>query len=183
MAGSLRDQMLKAGLVNEKQAKLGGRQSRKARKAQREANQHAGEAMEAQIENERQAKAQRDRALNQARDEARRARETEAQVRQIIERHRIERESGDVSFSFQQGETIRSLQLSRIQRDALVAGSLALADMGQALELIPGPIAGRITERSPESIACWHEPDANTASEPDPDDPYAGYEVPDDLMW
>ena len=183
MTGSLRDQMLKAGLVDEKQTKLDGRQSRKARKARRKASQLAGVAMEAQIESERRAKVQRDRALNQARDEARQARETGAQVQQIVERHRIEREAGDFSFSFQRGDTIRSLQLSRTQRDALVAGSLALADFGEVLELIPGSVAGRIAERSPESIACWHEPGDDDASEPDPNDPYAGYEIPDDLTW
>ena len=184
MANSLREQMLKAGLVDEKQAKKAGQEVRKSRKSKRKSGKApAPDETKLRLEAERQAKADRDRELNRAREEERRERETQAQVRQIVERHRIERDEGDVTFSFQDGATVRSLKLSQTQRDALVAGSLAVVTGADAFELIPGPIAERIATRAPDAIACWHKPERSADEPIDEDDPYAGYEVPDDLMW
>ncbi len=181
MAQSLRDQMLKAGLVNEKQAKKSSQQSRKSRKQR---GQAADAGKTAQFEAERRAKAEKDRALNQAREQAKPQQDIENQVRQLIQTHRVERAAGDVSYSFQLGTAIRTLGFEQAQRDQLVAGTLALVGIGEAIELVPAETAQRIAERDETYIKSWNKTESQSENEPaEDDDPYAGYEVPDDLQW
>lgn len=47
-------------------------------------------------------------------------------------------------------------------------------------ELIPRDAALKIKERDPQRIILLNEPKSQDV---DPDDPYAAYQVPDDLMW
>jgi uncharacterized protein YaiL (DUF2058 family) len=172
--------MLKAGLVNEKQAKKSSQQSRKSRKQR---GQAASEDKTAQFEAERRAKAEKDRALNQEREEAKRQRDVENQVRQLIQTHRIERSQGEVPFSFQLGTAIRTMSFDQAQRDQLVAGTLALVGIGDAVELVPAATAQRIAQRDPTWVKCWNNAETKDAQPDDADDPYAGYEIPDDLQW
>jgi hypothetical protein len=50
---------------------------------------------------------------------------------------------------------------------------------GEAIELVPRTIAEKIAERDP-SIVVTVNRSATAIAE---DDPYAAYQVPDDLMW
>ena len=188
MAGSLSDQLLKAGLVDQKKAKKARHEVRKNRKQARQGKavtaDTGGEALEQSVEAQRRAKAERDRELNRERNAEAQRLAMANEVRQLITGNRVAREPGDVRFNFQDGSVIRTLHLSASQRDALVAGSLAIAALDDGYELVPGPVAARLSQRQPESVKYFE-----TSSKREPtegageDDPYAGYEVPDDLQW
>ena len=185
MAGSLSDQLLKAGLVDQKKAKKARQEVRKNRKQVRQGkaarpDEKLGESIDAQ----RQAKAERDRQLNRERDEQAQRLASANEVKQLIRGNLVAREPGDVRFNFQDGSAIRSLHLSPSQRDALVAGALALVALDEGFELVPGSVAARLSERQPDAIKFWSGADSEEPDSPtDADDPYAGYEVPDDLQW
>ena len=46
-------------------------------------------------------------------------------------------------------------------------------------ELVPKVVATKITERDAARVVVNEQADSN----PKEDDPYADYEIPDDLMW
>lgn len=189
MGNSLQDQLKRAGLANAKQAAKAKRaQGQKQRDAQRgrlvedEATRLAREAQEAKVV--------KDRELNRAAQDAREAREVQAQIRQIVDMNRIA-ERGAAEFRFTDGARIRTLHVEEEARDALVKGRLGVVRLDGAAgpagdaryEIVPRPIAKKIAERDAARVVLLNSRDAAPADGPVEDDPYAGYEVPDDLMW
>ena len=64
-------------------------------------------------------------------------------------------------------------------RSKLVSGSLAIVKHGQGYEIIPRDVALKIQERDARRIVVL-----NVATEEvSADDPYAAFQIPDDLMW
>ena len=65
-------------------------------------------------------------------------------------------------------------------------GILAIAKLGEnddiAYHLIPAEAARKIQEREANAIVLLNEFDKNEDGIEE-DDPYAAYEIPDDLMW
>jgi uncharacterized protein YaiL (DUF2058 family) len=65
--------------------------------------------------------------------------------------------------------------------EELSRGSLAIVRSGPLYEIIPAAAAQRISALAPKLIVLQ-----NTARKDDSeetDDPYAGFAIPDDLMW
>ena len=57
-------------------------------------------------------------------------------------------------------------------------GALAIVRHEDFYELVPAVIAERVQQVDPATLVVWNRPEPK-----DPDDPYAEFEVPDDLMW
>lgn len=172
---SLKDQLMKAGLADAK----------KARKAEHEKRQQAKDpnaesaqqlAQQAQAE-----KAERDRALNRARNEEMAQRALAAQIRQLIEAHRIERKGGDIAYQFTDNKKIKKLYVTAAQQEQLVKGHIAIVRLGEGHELVPTVVAEKIRTRDAEAIVLLNTRTPSSATEED--DPYAAYQIPDDLMW
>ena len=53
--------------------------------------------------------------------------------------------------------------------------------VNDSYEVVPEPVARKIMERDEAAVVVLHE--RQQQAEQDEDDPYAGYEIPDDLMW
>ncbi|SFM37387.1 DUF2058 domain-containing protein [Halopseudomonas yangmingensis] len=176
MMNSLQAQLLKAGLVDEKKIKQAQRSKKKTAKQQPDTLQAVAEA----AERVRQEKLERDRQLNQQRQEEAARREAEAQVKQMIEQHRIDRSQGDTAYQFVSKKKIKKIHVTGEQFERLSRGTLAIARLGPGFELIPADIATRISERAPHWPVIVAEVSAQPADE---DDPYADYKIPDDLMW
>ena len=73
------------------------------------------------------------------------------------------------------------------RRASLVAGSLGVVRSHGQYFVVPAEALERIREREPRAIAS-HQGAApagadGAGGEADPEDPYAQYKVPDDLMW
>lgn len=184
MGKSLQDQLRQAGLANAKQAAKAKRsQNHKLKQAQRgvvveeEATRLAREADATKVE--------RDRALNLERQEAAEARAIQAQIIQLVDLNRVV-ERGDTEFGFTDDSRIRTLHLTSDDRAALVAGRLAIVKLGGGTEsepryeIVPRPVAKKVAERDGARVVLMNNKDESLA---DADDPYAGYDVPDDLMW
>jgi len=172
---SLKDQLMKAGLADAK----------KARKAEHEKRQQAKDpnaenaqklAQQAQAE-----KTERDRALNRARNEEMAQRALAAQIRQLIEAHRIERKSGDAAYQFTDHRKIKKLYVTLAQQEHLVKGQIAIVRLGEGYELVPTVVAEKIRTRDAEAVVVLNTRTSLSATEED--DPYAAYQIPDDLMW
>ena len=180
MGNSLQDQLLKAGLVDEQ--KLKQARSTKHKKTK----QHAG-PRNAAVDNEarqaaeraRREKLERDRELNLRRQEEAALRAAENEIRQLIHVHRVVRDRSDLAFNFTDGTKLKRIYVDKEQHAKLVAGTLAVVRQDAFYEVVPAEIAVRVAARD-ASLVLVHN---KAVEEKDADDPYADYQVPDDLIW
>ena len=176
MSDSLRDQLLKAGLVDEqsvKKTRSGKR--RKRRRGEADPEQEAASEAAARREADRRA---RDRTLNARRQQERRQQADEQAARQMVMEQEIAHD-GETRFQFSHNGRIRPIHVSAAQRRDLASGKLAIARTRGRYRLIPAEIVDRVRERAPFLIA-WCATDGGAGDE---DAAYADHPVPDDLIW
>ena len=177
---SLKDQLLKAGLADKKQARRAEHEKRQAK--QRQAKGQAP-ADQVDVRAAREAQAERSRALNAQREEQARARALAAEVAQIIATNKISRENGDVPYQFTDQRKVQKIYVPKALIDPLARGQMGVvrAGQGKGYEVVPLETALRLRERAPEVVVSLHAP--QKASTADEDDPYADFPIPGDLMW
>ncbi|HEX4023906.1 MAG TPA: DUF2058 domain-containing protein [Steroidobacteraceae bacterium] len=185
MSTSLRDQLLQAGLVNQKQAKEAERQAQQQQQGQRHQlpKNKRGMASDPQLAAQRAqlAKAARDQELNRRQREQADKRARLAQIQQLIEQHRLPKPQTDESYHFVDGNRVRRIPADAATRARLGRGEIAIVRSAGRYELVPAETAARIRERDEHRvIACAA---AEGPVTPDEDDGYRNFKVPDDLMW
>lgn len=179
MGNSLQEQLLKAGLVNEQRLKETRSDKHKAAKQSGKRGLGPDKVARREVEQVRAEKAARDRGLNRQRQEESERRARENELRQLIHSHRVVREGGELAYNFTDGRALKRLYVTKDQHARLVDGRLAVARQDAFYELIPAEIAERVQARDPERLLVWNRHD----KAPPGDDPYAAFQVPDDLIW
>lgn len=176
---SLQDQLLKAGLVDNKKAnKIKKIKHKQAKQKQKNKIDPADEAKLAAQRSQAE-KVERDRLLNQQRKAEAERKAIAAQVRQLIEMNRQSRDDGDRPYSFTDGALVKRIHVTEAQLKQLSNGRLCIVNLDEQYELIPTLVAEKIQQRDETTQIL-----SNQSTEiPDEDDPYADYQVPDDLMW
>lgn len=186
---SLKDQLLKAGLIDQSKAQKAEQEQRKqahqkTAKAQKQAKR-TGEVIvdEAKLlaEKARQEQAERSRELNRQQREQAEKKAIQAQIRQLIEMNRINRKQGDIAYQFADGSKIKKIYLTTKLQDQLAYGMIALVKLGEGYELVPKQVAEKIAQRDAACILVQNT--GSTQQTVEEDDPYADYQIPDDLMW
>ena len=94
--------------------------------------------------------------------------------------NRIERSSGDVPYQFTDGKKIKKIHVSSQLQNELIRGRVAIVRLGEGYELVPAPAARKIMQRDELSVVLLN---TNEPLGVDEEDPYADYQIPDDLMW
>lgn len=176
---SLQDQLLKAGLADEKKAKAIRSEKRKQRKQQPKGTVQESET-EIRARKAREEKAERDRQLNLERQKAAEKKAIQAQIRQLVETNRLDRSRGETSYQFVHDKKIKKIFVDDTMVDQLSRGRLAIVFVKDQYEIVAEAVARKIMERDESAVVVLHDRKADDAGE---DDPYAGYEIPDDLMW
>ncbi|MBN7771733.1 DUF2058 domain-containing protein [Marinobacter daepoensis] len=176
---SLQEQLLKAGLADEKKARAVKNEKRKQRKQQPKGAVVVNETEE-RARQARQKKAERDRQLNLERKQEAEKKAIQAQIRQLIETNRLDRSRGETSYQFVDGKKIKKIPVDDTMVDQLSRGRLAVVRQGENYDIVPEKVARKIMERDAAAVIVLHDRKQDDAGE---DDPYAGYEIPDDLMW
>ena len=182
MSMSLRDQLLAAGLGTKKQARQVDHQQKqqqhqqaKNRQLREEQEKRATEARaKAQAE-----KAARDAELNRKRQENQDRKERWAQIKQLIEQHRLPKPDSEEYFNFIDRGKVRRITADSALREKLVAGTIMIARCEGKYDLVLPEIAERIRERDERAVVKLNAEEGKPAE----DDPYKEYVVPDDLMW
>lgn len=177
MRNSLQDQLLKAGLTNEKKIKQANREKDKQKKQE---GRHASDEERRLAAQALREKAERDRQLASEHNAAARQRELAAQLAQLVQHYRQSREGGDIAYNFADNSVIKKLYVSARMRDQLIRGQLVIVRSGASYELVPVAAGERIRSRVPAAIVVWNTPAADAPAE---DDPYKDFPIPDDLMW
>jgi len=181
VGNSLQDQLLQAGLVDKEQVNRANKAKKKEQRQQPKAKKKARKpALSPEQQQARAEKAARDRELNERRNEARKQREIAAQIKQLVDanRHPASDPENDVPFYFENKGKIKTLHVGEKTRDMITSGRLVIVNANGKFELVPPDIAEKIRERNPSLVI-----DLPAEEKPAADDPYADYQVPDDLMW
>jgi len=184
MAGSLFDQLKKSGLVSDKKAKQVQHQKRQqatknkqqAKKGKTVENEAAKLAAKAAEE-----KAQRDRELNQTRQQQQAENAKKAELRQIIISNLIKGFEGDITYNFADGNSVKSLNVNAKTQKALANEKLLIVRFDKGYKLVPAEVADKIEQRDANAIVR-NQSQENKLSKED-QDYYAQFEIPDDLVW
>ncbi len=175
MSESLRDQMLKLGLASKQQATKA--QAHKPKPSRHQAPPPAPAATAAQ--RAQAAKLLRDQELNRKEQAKAAARARAAQLRQLIDQHRLPPLTTDEYFSFMNGQRIARVPVDAARRAQILSGQLLIISFAGRYDLVPAANADRLRERDASVIIRLPEADAVVTDE----DPYKDFVVPDDLTW
>lgn len=181
---SLQDQLLKAGIVDKKKANKVKKNKQQSTRSKRKSNVDDTLPDENQLQAKklREEKVQRDKALNAQRQEEAQKKALQAQVKQLIFENTIEREaSGELAYNFTDGKKIKKLYMANDMQSELAKGRLAIAKWGDDYRVIPRGVAEKIRERDEKYVLVLNDK-ASQDNDGD-EDPYADYQIPDDLMW
>lgn len=183
MGSSFKDQLLKLGLVDKKQVD-------KAKKAQHaERTKKEGKKQPPPIDENallaEQAlakKKERARQLNLEREEKLKRREDAARIRQLIETNRLPKDERGVAYRFVDQKKVFRIFIGQELVDGLSRGGVGIVRLGEQYEVCPAEVVRKIRDLDAKVVVMLNEPAARSESS-EGDDPYAGYEVPDDLVW
>lgn len=179
MGNSLRDQLLKKGLVTKKQVNkaLNEKRAFRSKKGNKEARED--DEVQKKIQQAREKQAAHVRELNRQKNETAREKEIQDQIRQIINKNIIEME-GDISFHFVDNKKIKKLFVIKKIAEDLSKGRMAVVKEDERYSVVPAKAAIQIQDRKAECVILLNTPETKDS---DPDDPYAEFPIPDDLEW
>lgn len=187
MAGSLRDQLIKAGLATADQARKAEKQVKAEKQAQRNRPNAQSEVQaRARAEAERRAaeKAAKDRELARIANEKAAVKARNAEIRQLVAQHdqrTKEQHEDDVVYNFVHHQKVKRIWVTKEHQKLLALGQLFIISTDGRLHLVKPEIADEIRKRDPRRVI---EPRRESAPEPGSDDEYyAKFKVPDDLDW
>jgi uncharacterized protein YaiL (DUF2058 family) len=176
MTISLRDQLLQAGLANEKQSKEAERQLRQQlRNRQQLPKNKRAVASPGQLaaQHAQLAKAARDQELSRQSSQQADKKARQAQIAQLIEQNRLPQAQTDERYNFIDGNKVRHIPADHPVRDRLRRGEIAIVRHNGRYELVASETAARIRERDQHAvIVCSVAHDAATTDG-----------VPEDLIW
>ena len=181
---SLQDQLLKAGLTTKQKTRQANADKRKKNKQQRSGVQHDAtlqEKIKQDLTASKKEKADKDAALNAEKQQQLLAKEQHLRIKQILEHHQLTNVAGDVEYNYTFGSKIKKLALDAKTHKALVNGRLALCGLEDKTYLVTFETAEKLAELDEHIILVQNEKIQSDVV--DDEDPYADYQIPDDLMW
>jgi uncharacterized protein YaiL (DUF2058 family) len=181
---SLREQLLQAGLVTEKQVKQAEQHKQRQnfndrRQVSRKDLQQREAQRLAEQERVAAAKAAKDAELNRKREEKAAAKARWAEIRQLVAQHRIAKPESDDYYNFVINNKVGRVAVDAALRERIVNGDIGIVRCDGRYELLPAEAVARVREREARAVV---PPPAEQPTTP-VDDAYKDYVVPDDLMW
>lgn len=186
MAGSLFDQLKKAGLVDAQKAKNIKKEKYQQTKQQKGKSADSSHNQAAQlVAQAEQNKLERDRQLNLERQQLQLKKAQVAELRQIIESNRIQRFEGEQPYSFADDQQVKTLHVNAKVRQQLIAGMLRIVKFDGGYSLITDEAANKVMLRDASVlIECADDSDDELVNvSVDDREYYARFKVPDDLIW
>ena len=180
MSHSLQDQLLKAGLVDKEKAKTIKKNKQKQSKQKLKQKKVVVDEVKLRSEQAQQEKIAKDRELNRIRTEQAKQKEIHSQIKQLILLNLIEDENAEIAYNFTDGTVIQKIYVGSETQAQLSKGKLVIVKLDDSYKVIPAVVADKIALRDDSYLV--HQA-SNESNEPDEDDPYADYKIPDDLMW
>ena len=181
---SLQDQLLKAGLTTKQKARQANTEKRKKNK-QKKSGVKVETSLQEQVQQdlakakvEKQAK---DAELNQQKKQALAEKEHHNRILQILEHHLVKGTDGEVEYNYTFQSKVKKLFVNEQTQQALINGRLALCGLADVTYIVTAETAEKLA--SIDETVVLMKNDRNVEEEVAEDDPYAEYQIPDDLMW
>jgi len=181
MNNPFQEQLLKAGVVNKQQVQK-AQQDKNKKKKQQHNNKKIKPVNEAALKAKKLAseKAERDRELNKRREDQARGKALSAEINQLIKDNMIVRDDKcDIAYNFEHQKKVKKIYINEDMKQKIVKGKLGIARIEGVYELVPLSVAEKIKQRNEKRVVIFEAEEKSK----DEDDPYADYEVPDDLIW
>lgn len=183
MGKSFQEQLLQLGLVDKKKVSETKKQQHKKKKQKvrggiKQAGVDENVLLARQAEEKKKARAKQ---LNLEREAKLQKRAELARIKQLIEQNRREKDDKGLAYRFNVEGKIQRIFVAGDVADQLSDGRLGIVGFGEHFEVVPRLIVEKIRSINDQIFTALNAKPAD--KETDPDDPYAGYEVPDDLMW
>lgn len=182
MAGSLQDQLLQAGLADKKKASKVKKDKQKQAKVQRRSKTEFVDDTKLQVQVARKEKVENDRLLNEKKNAEAEIKAIAAQVQQLIKVNRLSRARAEIDYNFTDNKKIKKILVDSTMLEQLSKGRLAIVMLDSKYEVVPAVIAEKIKMREPDKVIVCNDR-IEAVTDIDDDDPYADYQIPDDLMW
>ena len=179
LTNSLHEQLLKAGLVDEKKLQKAKKAKQRKEKEQRHSKQKPQDES-ARLANQAKAReAERNRELNRRTQEEAQRKAVQAQIRQLVDQNRIDLQDCEIPYNFNDEGKIRRLYVNEKLQGQLCKGQMGIVKLADRYEVLTREVMEKIVQRDASCVILLNDkPQAE-----DPDDPYADFKVPDDLMW
>ena len=171
---SLREQLLKAGLVSEGKSRQVDAEIRKQAHLVKKNKTIVASEMARKIEEQRQLNAEserkreHDRQLNRERETHKKRKEETARARQLIESNRLNEAEADVRYNFLvNGVYVRSVRVTLQQQKLLAMGRIGIVrnDDEYDFSLVPRAIALKLAELSADRLLLLHPKSDNAEEE------------------
>lgn len=181
---SLQEQLLKAGLTSKHKARQANTDKRKRNKQKRSGVEHE-DTLQEQVKQElgktQAEKAAKDAALNAQKNQQMAEKEQALRILQILQHHQLKRVSGEHEYNFTFNGKVKKVAVDKVTHNALINGHLALCGVDETSYIVTAQTAEKLATLDKNLILVLNEskPSEDVAE----DDPYADYQIPDDLMW
>lgn len=181
---SLQDQLLKAGLTTKQKARQANTDKRKKNKQKRsgvsvEASMQ--EKVKLDLEKAKADKMAKDAELNEQKKQQLAEKEKHHRLQQILQHHQLKGVDGESTYNYTFGKLVKKLFVDATTHKALVNGRLALCGLEETTYIVTSETAAKLAELEPSVILVQNE--KVESESPDEDDPYAEFQIPDDMMW
>lgn len=199
MGNSLRDELLKAGLVSEEQARNASRKARsgkarhdargakRSKPARGQSGKRAAEAESGPAparsqhglrENRRRAeRIARDASLAASAGVPNAAKARRERVEKLLSEHALKADRQDIPYHFVRGKRIKRIYVSAEQRKQLLDGDIVVVAVEGSHYLLATTAAQQLLELAPNAFV------ASVSANLTPDDDEGEFPVPDDISW
>lgn len=180
---SLQDQLIKAGLSNKHKARQANSDKRKKNK-QKRSGQSVEQSLQEKVQIELKQKQQQDKEKQQALAKAeatkREQKELYHRIKQILMHRQVPVQDGEIAYNYTDGNTVKKFWVDEKTQQALVNGVLALCVLDEQTFVVTAETAEKLNTLDDSVVKVKNEKSEDVIDE---DDPYAEYQIPDDLMW
>ena len=180
MSNPFADQLLKAGAVTKQQVQKAQTDKKKQNKQNRQKKEKPVDQAALKAQKAAEEKARRDKELNKRKEEQARQKAISIEINQLIEQNLIKRDDNcEVVYNFPHQNKVKRIYVNDELKNQIVAGKLGIARIEGRYELVPLSIAEKIKQRNEKRIVIIEDDEQAV----DENDPYADYQIPDDLTW
>jgi hypothetical protein len=159
MGLSLQEQLLKAGMVNQKQVKKAQHEKRVENKKKKKGGVSSEESAKVRLQQQQAEQAKQNQKLNAERNLQAQQKADQAAARQLIASNKVALEEGGVTYHYVGADgKIKRISVQQDVADKLADGLLGLALYKSDLVLLSAETVMKVLQRDKDSIVAYNDP-------------------------
>jgi uncharacterized protein YaiL (DUF2058 family) len=179
MGNAFQDQLLKAGLVTKQQVNKAQSAKHKKKKQQSKKDKSVDEST-LKAQQALKEKAEHDKALNKRKEDQAKQKAISVEIDQLIKTNCIKRgEECEIIYNFEHRKKVNHIYINAEMKQQIINRKLGIARIEGRYELVDIVTAEKIQQRNEKRIILFEYEEPSS----DENDPYAEFQVPDDLVW